>query len=167
MDLSFDAVHPGVWMFHCHIEHHMANGMMTVIQYEGHQPTGPGAETMDETITHGDHGAHGEHGDAAATPAATAAPEETASAASGDEVVVELIDDRFNPYSIDVPAGTTVTWVNKGRNLHNVVSSSAGFASNRLAPGESFSFAFENPGTYQIVCRHHGLAGMSAVVNVT
>ncbi len=43
-DLEFDGNNPGVWMFHCHIEHHMANGMMTVIQYEGEVPTGPAGE---------------------------------------------------------------------------------------------------------------------------
>ena len=35
---------PRVWMVHCHIEHHMANGMMTTIWYEGYQPTGPAAD---------------------------------------------------------------------------------------------------------------------------
>ena len=45
-DLELDAVNPGVWMVHCHIEHHMANGMMTTVWYEGHQPTGPAAGAM-------------------------------------------------------------------------------------------------------------------------
>jgi FtsP/CotA-like multicopper oxidase with cupredoxin domain len=164
VDIEFDATNPGVWMFHCHIEHHMANGMMTVIQYEGHKPTGPAAETMDETITHGDHGSHGEDDP---TPEATAAPTDEATAIAGDEVVVSLVDDRFDPYAIEVPAGTTVRWVNKGSDWHNVASSKAGFASDRIAPGESFAFTFEEPGTYKIVCRHHGLAGMTADVTDT
>src|SRR5215217_9109795 len=48
-DLAFEADNPGVWMVHCHIENHAANGMMTVIQYEGATPTGPLAEFWDLT----------------------------------------------------------------------------------------------------------------------
>ncbi|MDP9357679.1 MAG: copper oxidase, partial [Chloroflexota bacterium] len=43
-DLELVADNPGVWMVHCHIEHHMANGMMTVIAYDGHKPSGPAAD---------------------------------------------------------------------------------------------------------------------------
>src|SRR5262249_41610023 len=40
-DLALVANNPGVWMVHCHMEHHMPNGMMTLIAYEGYKPTGP------------------------------------------------------------------------------------------------------------------------------
>ena len=40
-DLALVADNPGVWMVHCHMEHHMANGMMTLLVYEGYRPTGP------------------------------------------------------------------------------------------------------------------------------
>jgi FtsP/CotA-like multicopper oxidase with cupredoxin domain len=43
-DLELAADNPGVWMVHCHIEHHMANGMMTLLAYDGHKPTGPAAD---------------------------------------------------------------------------------------------------------------------------
>lgn len=33
--IELDTDNPGNWMFHCHILYHMANGMMTVLQYEG------------------------------------------------------------------------------------------------------------------------------------
>jgi FtsP/CotA-like multicopper oxidase with cupredoxin domain len=167
VDLAFDADNPGVWMFHCHIEHHMANGMMTVIRYEGEMPTGPAAETFGETVTSTDHGAHAESDP---TPATTPTPVEIASTdpiAVGNAVIVNLVDDRFDPYQVEIPAGTTVTWVNKGADWHNVASSKAGFASDRILPGESFSFTFEEPGEYKIVCRHHGLAGMTATIIVT
>jgi FtsP/CotA-like multicopper oxidase with cupredoxin domain len=38
--IALDANNPGNWMFHCHILYHQANGMMTVMQYEG-MPTAP------------------------------------------------------------------------------------------------------------------------------
>src|SRR5215207_1750800 len=40
-DLELDGNNPGVWMFHCHMENHAANGMMSLIQYDGAVPTGP------------------------------------------------------------------------------------------------------------------------------
>ena len=39
-DLELDGNNPGVWMFHCHMENHAANGMMSLIQYDGAVPTG-------------------------------------------------------------------------------------------------------------------------------
>jgi FtsP/CotA-like multicopper oxidase with cupredoxin domain len=73
-DIVFEANNPGVWMVHCHIENHAANGMMTVIQYEGYLPTGPLAEFWALTPTAGageeappahggeSHGSHDGHG---------------------------------------------------------------------------------------------------------
>jgi FtsP/CotA-like multicopper oxidase with cupredoxin domain len=37
-DLGVDGTNPGVWMFHCHINNHAANGMSTVLNYDGYQP---------------------------------------------------------------------------------------------------------------------------------
>ena len=169
-DLEFEGNNPGVWMFHCHIEHHMANGMMTVIQYEGHKPTGPAAEIFDETVATSNHAtgheAHGTSGTAAPTPAATEQPTSQSSVLEGT-IEIAMVDDRFDPVDIEVPAGTTVVWVNKGADWHNISSSAAGFASERVLPGESFSFTFEEPGVYKYVCRHHGLAGMTGTITVT
>ena len=46
-DIELTGSNPGVWMFHCHMENHADNGMMTLIQYEGERPTGPVAEFFD------------------------------------------------------------------------------------------------------------------------
>ncbi len=170
VDLEFTADNPGVWMFHCHIEHHMANGMMTVIQYEGEVPTGPAAEFFNEDGVVMDESAHAGHGAAPAeTPTPGPAPDEVAAQGMlpADAVVVALVDDRFDPPWLEIPVGTTVTWVNNGADWHNVASSKAGFASDRILPGESYSFTFEEPGEYKIVCRHHGLAGMNATIIVS
>lgn len=29
-DIEFDAVHPGEWMLHCHLPHHMMNQMVSM-----------------------------------------------------------------------------------------------------------------------------------------
>ncbi|MDP9473137.1 MAG: multicopper oxidase domain-containing protein [Chloroflexota bacterium] len=175
-DLELVADNPGVWMVHCHIEHHMANGMMTVIAYDGHKPSGPAADLF--SMEHAappaasdEHAGHGTTGAKETTPS-TANPTSTtaepqAEAGTGDAVVVKMVDDRFQPREIEVAAGTTVTWVNKGRNWHSIASSDAGFTSPKLGPGESFSFRFEAPAVYRYFCKHHGLQGMAGRVTVT
>ena len=82
-------------------------------------------------------------------------------------VVISLVDDRLDPSWIEIAVGTTVTWVNKGADWQNVASSTAGFASEKILPGKCFSFTLEEPGEYKIVCRHHGLAGMTATILVS
>ena len=173
VDLELITTNPGVWMVHCHIEHHMANGMMTVLRYDGHEPSGPASldDIMAEST--GSHVGH-DTAPADATPAPDAEterePDGTPAAqdfAGENEVVVRLIDDRFDPVWLEVEIGTTVTWVNEGADWHNVASSKAGFASDRILPGDRYSFTFEELGEYKIVCRHHGLAGMNATVVVT
>jgi plastocyanin len=169
-DLAFEADNPGVWMFHCHIEHHMANGMMTVIQYEGHQPTGPAAELFEDgaTMDHTESG-HGENATVApdADPSPTSAQE---IAGQGmlptDSATISMVDDRFEPVALEIPAGSTVTWVNNGADWHSVAAYDGSFESEKIAPGESFSHAFPEPGTYKFICKHHGLQGMIGEITV-
>ena len=70
-DLELLGDNPGVWMFHCHMEHHIANGMMTLIQYEGVIPTGPVAEFFNPAGAPGASATgHQDHGGAEAPPPA-------------------------------------------------------------------------------------------------
>lgn len=78
----------------------------------------------------------------------------------------------FNVSNLEVEAGTTVTWTNKSNMNHTVTSGSRGdtdagdlFDSGSIAPGGSFSFTFENPGSYAYFCDFH--SGMDAEVTVT
>jgi plastocyanin len=184
-DLAFTADNPGVWMAHCHIEHHAANGMMTLIQYDGAVPTGPLAEFWATTPRAGSEphppshggapppGGHGAHGPPAAAPAeptvpATAVPAPTdPPPPAGDGARIAMEDDRFDPRSLTVPVGTTVTWVNTGADWHSVAAFDGGFESVQLSPGDTFSHAFDTPGTYKFLCRHHGRQGMIGQIVVT
>jgi FtsP/CotA-like multicopper oxidase with cupredoxin domain len=210
-DLVFTADNPGVWMTHCHIEHHAANGMMTVIQYEGAEPTGPlkefwaltpAADGQQAPPDHGGGQGHGTHSmqgpqETAATPdssppaattatasptidpAATWTPQPTATAgepapstattaAGGDDVVwLAMEDDRFNPKTITIAAGKTVTWINKGADWHSVASFDGSFESAQVASGETFSHTFTTPGIYKFICKHHARQGMIGEIVVT
>jgi len=160
-DLELVGDNPGVWMLHCHIEHHMANGMMTTIWYDGHEPTGPVAGFFEgaaptpqmDAMPH-DH----------AVPA-TPEPMDTPAPGSG-EVAIEMVDDRFEPASLTIPAGSTVTWINAGADWHSVAAFDGSFESAKIPPGGSFSIVLPTPGTYQYICKHHGLQGMIGTIVV-
>jgi plastocyanin len=68
---------------------------------------------------------------------------------------IEMDDDVFKPAQLTVPAGTKVTWVNKGKKAHTVVSSDKLFDSGLVQVGGQFSYSFDTPGTYSIRCSPH------------
>ncbi len=69
---------------------------------------------------------------------------------------VTITDKGFEPATIQIEKGQQVSWVNQDQNLHRVASDPhptheglVGFDSGEpLANGDSFSFTFENSGTY-------------------
>jgi plastocyanin len=178
-DIELDADNPGVWMVHCHIESHAANGMMTVLEYEGSEPTGPlkevwnspvGVDTDDPATEMAGHDSHGMHSDPL-TPAepsveTTPSPEPSDQPAANTAEVV-MLDDRFEPRELTVPAGTTVVWVNKGADWHSVAATDASYQSGQIASGSSFSVTFDEPGTYSYICKHHARQGMLGKIVVT
>lgn len=185
-DLLLEAVHPGVWMLHCHMEHHADNGMMTLIRYEGEVPTGPVADywsaagqaapPLSGSMGHaGAHDAPGavapdQGGSAAiATPAADPAaepPPPAADAGGPAGVEIALVDDRFDPTLGTVPVGTTVTFVNRGSNWHSVAAYDGSFESGRIEPGGSWSVTLDRPGEVKLICQHHALRGMAGTITV-
>jgi len=167
-DLALVADNPGVWMVHCHIEHHMANGMMTTIWYEGYQPTGPAADAaVAEATMAADMGRMHHDETHSPTPTEADATQVPAGGTASEAVEIAMLDDRFQPDEATIPAGTTVTWVNKGTHWHSVANLDLRFTSGKVLPGERFSFRFETPGVYKIYCQHHSMAGMNGTITVT
>jgi len=88
---------------------------------------------------------------------------------AGTTVTVTVQDNVFKPKSIEIDPGTTVKWVNKGRNLHNVLPNKGHlFGTDSLASGKSYSFTFKDPGDYPYYCSFHGApnSGMAGSVTV-
>ena len=77
-----------------------------------------------------------------------------------------MTDNRFQPGRLTVRAGTTVTWVNRGTNVHTISAQDASFDSGPIGPGESFSFTFARAGEHPLLCRQHLLNGMTGTVVV-
>jgi amicyanin len=69
---------------------------------------------------------------------------------------VSIDNFTFNPTSMTVKAGTTVTWTNKDDIPHGIASSTGAFPKSRaLDTDQAFSFTFTTPGTYQYFCYVH------------
>jgi plastocyanin len=68
---------------------------------------------------------------------------------------VQVIDFAFEPATVSVPAGATVTWTNTGSRPHTVTADDGSFDSGRLDPGEQFSQTFDQPGTFAYHCGFH------------
>ena len=60
---------------------------------------------------------------------------------------------RFDPKTIEIEAGDTVTWTNADNFTHTVQVD--GQKDHKVERGESVSIAFETPGTYHYVCTLH------------
>jgi plastocyanin len=86
-----------------------------------------------------------------------------------EEVTVRMEDNFFAPANITVEPGTTVTWVQSGNNPHTTTSYDGLWDSGMLpgGSGQTFSFTFEEPGTYDYFCIPHEDLGMVGTVTVT
>jgi plastocyanin len=109
----------------------------------------------------------------AVAPALTGSPQTfraTAVVAGPTTADVNVVNNSFQPATLTVPAGTTVTWRWASTALqHNVVPVPPG---TEPAPSGSpqdgpntYEYEFNNPGTYRYLCAVHG-ASMSGVITV-
>src|SRR5215212_9057736 len=71
------------------------------------------------------------------------------------DVEVQVVDFAFEPGTVPVPVGATVTWTNTGNRPHTVTADDGSFDSGRLDPGEQFSQTFDQPGTFAYHCGFH------------
>ena len=96
---------------------------------------------------------------------------EITAAPAGPTAAVEIVGGSFDvaafePASLTVVPGTTVTWTNAGADAHTVTGDDLAFDdSGPLDPGQSFSQTFDEPGTYRYRCGPH--PWMEGVITVT
>lgn len=74
---------------------------------------------------------------------------------SSSKNTITIQDYSFQPPTLAVPKGTTVTWHNQGNVDHTVTSDTKGLFDSRVSPGGEFSFTFSTPGTYNYHCSIH------------
>lgn len=116
----------------------------------------------------------------AAAPEETSAPASSApvsasaapmsEAPTGESVEVALTGFAFDPDAITVAAGTEVVFVNDDGAAHTVTEGTDGAAADdplldeELGAGESATFTFDEPGTYDITCLFHPTMNMTVTV---
>jgi plastocyanin len=84
-----------------------------------------------------------------------------------DEVWMQ--NTAFNPSTITVDAGTTITWTNKDNMTHTATSGTPGnpdgiFNSGNMGQNATFSFTFNTAGTYSYYCMPHSSTMHGTVV---
>ena len=90
-----------------------------------------------------------------ASPGASPAASPMASPGVGNAVAVAIVDYGFDAAEIVVPVGTTVTWTNTGGVIHTTTAQDGLWDSGILNTGETFSYTFDEPGTYAYGCALH------------
>jgi plastocyanin len=80
-------------------------------------------------------------------------------------VVIDAQNYKFTPKNLSVKAGTTVKVV-VSDGSHTWTGGS--WDSGNLDTGQSYSFTFTTPGTYNYVCNYHASTfGMKGTITVT
>ena len=77
---------------------------------------------------------------------------------------IEIAKHKFSRPTLTVPAGTTVTWLNRDEDLHTVVSTTLAFKSAGLETDEAYSYKFAKPGVYEYFCTLHPLMTGKVIV---
>ena len=78
---------------------------------------------------------------------------------------VEIANFAFAPGSRSVKVGDSVKWTNQDGATHTVTADDGAFDSGNLADGKSFSFTFDQAGTFAYHCNVH--QSMTGKVTVT
>jgi plastocyanin len=68
---------------------------------------------------------------------------------------VKIDNFSFEPQTITIPVGATVTWTNRDDIAHTVVSTDGVFKSKVRDTDERFSYTFTKAGTYPYFCSVH------------
>ena len=80
-----------------------------------------------------------------------------------NEVLIKGV--AFNPSTITVASGTTITWTNKDEFEHTVTSNTGIFDSGPISPNGTFSHTFNTVGSFSYHCSIHSTMTASVTVN--
>ena len=98
------------------------------------------------------------------TPPTSTTPSNNQTQTTANQVGISNF--AFSPTDITIKKGTTVTWTNNDSVAHTVKFESSDIPeSENLGNGQSFSFTFNNQGTFNYICGLH--PSMHGTVTVT
>jgi plastocyanin len=84
---------------------------------------------------------------------------------AGGPTSVAIVDFRFEPPTLTVRRGTTVSWSNNDALEHSVFATDRSFVSGKLGRGDTYQFTFDSPGDVTYICGFH--PEMSGTIHVT
>jgi plastocyanin len=103
----------------------------------------------------------------ATTATATKSPRISKAPTPANAQEVVIYEYKFIPYTLTVPAGTTVTWTNHDIAPHTATYRSFGenaFDSGNIQITQIYRHRFLRPGTYDYLCiLHQGMRGTIVV----
>jgi plastocyanin len=88
-------------------------------------------------------------------PRALALTDTTLAPAAPESARISMRNFSYQPASLHVKAGTTVTWTNLDEEPHTVTSDAGAFRSGALDTHEAFAFTFRQRGTFRFLCSLH------------
>jgi plastocyanin len=115
-------------------------------------PTTVGPATTAGTPTTA--GTGGTAGTSTTVVASTTAGTPTSAAGGGGAQVV-MKGFAFDPASVTIKVGESVTWTNQDPTNHTVTADKGEFKSSDIANGATFTFKFDTAGTYAYHCSIH------------
>lgn len=90
-----------------------------------------------------------------------------AAAVPAQTTEVEAQDNKFDPPSITVAVGATVTFKNTGKLPHNATAEDESFETGNLNAGQSSKpITLTKAGTFKYVCTYHESLGMTGTIVV-
>lgn len=96
-------------------------------------------------------------------PASASATTADAPAPQGG-TAVSISDFKFNPATLTVPVGATVTWTNKDEEPHTIAAKDGSFHSPGIDTNGTYSFTFTTAGSYDYICSIHPFMTGTVVV---
>lgn len=142
------------------------SGIATLVD-NGNGSTSVSVYLMSSGMAMGDMDDMSDDSMAAGTPASDDMSDDSAmdDSMGGAEVAASIAGFAYEPAMVMAASGDTVTWTNNDSVPHTVTSSTGLFQSGTMQPGDTFSFTFTDPGTYDYFCEFH--AGMTGQVMVS
>lgn len=98
------------------------------------------------------------------SPPASASATTADSPASQGGTAVSITNFKFNPTTLTVPVGATVTWTNQDEEPHTVAGKDGSFHSPGMDTHGTYSFTFTTPGSYDYICSIHPFMTGTVVV---
>ena len=95
---------------------------------------------------------------------ASGAADKTPAAHAAGDPSDSIVDYKFEPASITVHVGDTITWTNNGQQPHTATANNGSFNTGTIKPGSSASHTFSTAGTFAYICSIHPFMHGTVVV---